>query len=123
MPQLDTSDALQWVAESPYLAISEDSTESTTLTEEQFNNCLGSSNYRICTQIMATQLAQSSCLVTLYFHNPLTVLTDCDTEKVMLPTPEQATNLGYGIWLIMSASDAFSFRENSLSDENISQRR
>ena len=59
MPHLDTSDALQLVTEGPYLAISEDSMESTTLTEEQFNNCLGSSNYRICTQAMATQLAQS----------------------------------------------------------------
>ena len=123
MPQLDTSDALQWVTEGPYLAISEDSMESTTLTEEQFHNCLGSSNYRICTQTMATQLAQSSCLATLYFHNTLTALTVCDTEKVMLPTPEQATNLGYGIWLIKSASDAFSLREYSLSDENVPQRR
>ena len=53
----------------------------------------------------------------------MTALTVCDTEKVMLPTPEQATNLGYGIWLIKSASDAFYLREYSLSDENIPQRR
>ena len=41
----------------------------------------------------------------------------------MLPTPEHATKLGYGIWLIKSASDVFSLREYNLSDENIPQRR
>ena len=68
MAQLDTSDALQWLTEGPYLAISEDSMESTTLTEEQFNNCLGSSKCQICTQTMATQLAQPLCLATLFLQ-------------------------------------------------------
>ena len=36
MPQLDSSEALRWVTEGPYLAISEDSMETTVLTEQQY---------------------------------------------------------------------------------------
>ena len=42
---------------------------------------------------------KSSFLATLYFHSSITALTVCDTEKIILPAPEKATNLGYGIWL------------------------
>ena len=85
MPQQD---------ESPYLAISQDSMETTTLTQQQLDNCLGSSTYRICHETMETHLAQSSCLATLYFHATVVALSVCQTEKVMLPTPETARNLG-----------------------------
>ena len=122
MPQADPTEAIKWVTEGSYLAISEDSMETTVLTEEQYANCLGSSTYRICHQTMETHLGQSSCLATLYFHSTMTALTVCETEKVLLPTPEKATNLGYGIWLITSASAAFSLREYSL-DELITPKR
>ena len=46
----------------------------------------------------------------------------CETEKVHLPTPEKATNLGYGIWLITSASAAFYLREYSLDELNTPKR-
>ena len=61
MPQQDPKEALQWIIEGPYLAISQDSMETTTLTQ-QLDNCLGSSTYRICHETMETHLAQSSCL-------------------------------------------------------------
>ena len=35
----------------------------------------------------------------------------CDTEKVVLPNPERAQNLGYGIWLLTSASSDFTLSE------------
>ena len=65
MPQADPTEAIKWVTEGSYLAISEDSMETTVLTEEQYANCLGSSTYRICHQTMETHLGQSSCLATL----------------------------------------------------------
>ena len=71
MPQQDPKDALQWIIEGPYLAISQYSIETTALTQQQLDNCLGSSTYRICHETMETHLAQSSCLATLYFHTPL----------------------------------------------------
>ena len=110
MPQEDPKEALQWVVEGEYLAISEDSMETTTLTEAEYQNCLGSSRYRIRHTTMETHLSQSSCLATLYFHSVLTALSVCDTKKIMLPTPEKATNLGYGIWLITSASTSFTLQ-------------
>ena len=122
MPQVDPTEAMKWVTEGPYLDISEDSMETTVLTEEQYANCLGTSTYRICHQTMKTHLGQSSCLATLYFHSPMTALTVCETEKLHLPTPEKATKLGYGIWLITSASAAFSLREYSLDEMNTLKR-
>ena len=96
MPQQDPKEALQWIIEGPYLAISQDSMETTTLTQQQLDNCLGSSTYRICQETMETHLAQSFCLATLCFHKPVIALSLCQTEKVLLPTPETARNLGFG---------------------------
>ena len=122
IPQADPTEAIKWVTEGSYLAILEDSMETTVLTEEQYANCLGTSTYRICHQTMETHLGQSSCLATLYFHSTMTALTVCETEKILLPTPEKETNLGYGIWLITSASAAFSLREYSLDELNTPKR-
>ena len=121
MPQPDPTETIRWVTEGPYLAISEDSMETTVLTEEQYSKCLGTT-YRKFHQIMETHLGQSSCLATLYFHSAKTALTVCETEKILLPTPEKAKNLGYGIWLITSASAAFSLREYSLDEVNTPRR-
>ena len=71
MPQHDPSEALEWVIEGPYLAISQDSMETTTLTQKQLDNCIGSSTYRICHETMETHLAQSSCLATLCYQEPI----------------------------------------------------
>ena len=100
MPQKGKEKALLWLTEGKYLALSEDSMETTVMTTEQFENCLGSSRYRICHQTMETNFAQSSCLATLFFHSAITALTVCDTQRVLLRSPEKATNLGYGIWLL-----------------------
>ena len=110
MPQKDSVDALQWVIEGEYLAISEGQMETTVLTRSQYN-CLGSPRYRICHETMETHLVFSSCLATLKFHHAITALKVCDTEKVMLPNPERAQNLGYGIWLLTSASSDFTLSE------------
>ena len=56
MPQADPTEAIKWVTEGPYLAISEDSMETTILTEDHYANCLETSTYRICHQTMETHL-------------------------------------------------------------------
>ena len=94
MPQMDSVDALQWVIEGEYLAISEGQMETAVLTRSQYDNCLGSPRYRICHEMMENHLGFSSCLATLKFHHAITALKVCDTEKVVLPNPERAQNLG-----------------------------
>ena len=121
--QPDPKEVVQWSVEGQYLAISEDSMESTVLTKEQFDKCHGSSTYRICHLTMETHLSQSSCLATLFFHSAVTAFTVCETEKVLLPSPEKVRNLGYGIWLLTSASDFLTLREYNLNQKNAPKRR
>ena len=115
MPQKDFVDALQWVIEGEYLAISEGQMKTTVLTRSQYDNCLGSPRYRICHETMETHLG-FSCLATLKFHHAITALRVCDTEKVVLPNPERAQNLGYGNWLLTSASSDFILSEIGMDE-------
>ena len=117
MPQKDSVDDLQWVIEGEYLAISEGQMETTVLTRSQYDNCLRSPRYRIFHETMETHLGFSSCLTTLKSHHATTALKVCDTEKVVPPNPERAQNLGYGIWLLTSASSDFTHSEIG-TDEN-----
>ena len=117
MPQKNSVDALRYVIEGEYLAISEGQMETTVLTKAQYDNCLGSPRYRICHETMETHLGFSSCLATLKFHHTISALKVCDTEKVVLPNPERAQNLGYGIWLLTSASSDYTLSEIG-TDEN-----
>ena len=109
----DPQTALTWDIEAPYLALSENKLESSVLSEEQFEHCLGSSKYRICSEVFPTQIGHPSCIATLYFFSPIDALAVCETTAITLPSIEQATNLGFGIWLITSANDDFTFRESS----------
>ena len=114
MPQKDTGSAIRWKIEAPYLAVSEDSIETAVLSKFQLGKCLGSSNYRICHETIPTELGHSSCLATLFFGTTLDALVTCPTENVVLPVIEAAENLGYGIWVILSATDTFTMRESSM---------
>ena len=115
MPQKDSVDALQWVIEGEYLAIS-GQMETTVLTRSQYDNCLESPRYRICHETMENHRGFSCCLATLKFHHAITAIKVCDTEKVVLTDPG-AQNLGYGIWLLTSASSDFTLSEIGM-DEN-----
>ena len=114
MPQPEPRMTIRWVIEAPYLAISEDQLESVTLSKDQFEACLGSARYRICHETIATQTNHPSCLATLFVSSTLKAAETCDTEVFYLPTQANAANLGYGFWLITSASDAYEMREYSL---------
>ena len=109
----DPQTALTWNIEAPYLALSENKLESSVLSEEQFEHCLGSSKYRICSEAFPTQIGHPTCIGTLYFFSPIDALAVCETTAIPLPSIEQATNLGFGIWLITSANADFTFRDSS----------
>ena len=109
MPQTDPTEAIRWVLEGPYLAASEDSMETTVLTEK-YSKCLRISIYRICHPTMEIYLGQSFYLATFCLHSEITALAVRETENILLPTPEIETNLGYGIWLITAASSVFTLR-------------
>ena len=47
------------------------------------------------------------------FFSPIDALAVSETTAITLPSIEQATNLGFGIWLITSANADFTFRESS----------
>ena len=110
----DPQSALTWNIEAPYLALPEDHMESSVLSAEQFEHCLGSSRHRICSESVPTEMGHSSCLATLYSSTASKALAVCDTTIVQSPAIEQATNLGNGIWLIQSAH-AVTLREVSSS--------
>ena len=92
--------------------------ESTTLSQIQFKICIGSSNYRICHEPLASQTNHPSCYATLFLISSLKAAETCDTEFVYVPTKVQAENLGYGILLIMSASDAYKMREYNVKSQH-----
>ena len=109
----DPQTALTWNIEALYLSLSENKLESSVLSEAQFEHCLGSSKYRICSEVFPTQIGHHSCIATLYFFSPIDALAVCETTAITLPSIEQATNLGFGTWLVTSANAHFTFRESS----------
>ena len=114
MPQPEPRMLVRWVTENPYLAVSDDQDETVTLSQQQFDRCIGSSKYKICHEQFPSQSNQPSCLATLFLGSILKTAETCDTEVFYLPTNVQAENLGYGIWLLTSATDAFKIRRYSL---------
>ena len=123
MPQTEPRMAIKWVIEDAYLAISEDQMESMTISQVQYDSCLGSSRYKICHEPLASQANDPSCLATLFLSSSLKVAETCDTEVIYLPTQVQADNLGYGIWLLTSAIDTYEMREYSLQEQHKSWNR
>ena len=94
--------------------------ETAVLSKDQLGKCLGSSNYRICHETIPTELGHSSCLATLFLGTTMDALLTCPTENVS-PVIEAAENLGYGIWVILSATDTFTMRESSMDSSNAFQ--
>ena len=85
--------------------------ETAVLTEYDMKHCISSSRYHICHETIATETGHRSCLALLFldallFALYLDALRACATEKLQLPATEKAENLGYGVWLIISASAA-----------------
>ena len=109
IPQLEPDLAIKWKLEAPYLAISEDNMKTAYLTEW---DSIGSSRYQICLDMIATETGHGSCLATLFFKGGVGALQICDTEQIALPATEKAENLGFGVWLITSATTAYTLFES-----------
>ena len=77
-----------------------------------FEHCLGSLKYQICSEAFPAQIGHPSCIATLYFFSPIDALALCETTANTSPSIEQATNLGFGIWLITTANADFTFRNS-----------
>ena len=69
--------------------------------------CIGSSRYQICHENMATQMRYASCLSKLHFKGTMDAMQVFKTEKVFLPMREKASNLGYGVWLLLSSNESY----------------
>ena len=78
-PQL----AITWKLEATYLALSDDHMESSVLSKDQFEQCLGSSKYRICSKTFTTELGHSSCIASLFFDTSLEALSVCETNIII----------------------------------------
>ena len=117
MPQLEPTLAMKWKTETQFLAISEDNLETALLTEYDLANCIGSATYQICHRSIATERGHGSCLATLFFKGSLESIQECETEVIELPAVEKAENLGYGVWLVTSATKAYTLYETT-SDSN-----
>ena len=94
MPQTEPRMAIKWVIEDPYLAISEDQMESMTISQAQYESCLGSSRYKICHEHLASQANHPSCLATLFLSSSLKAAETCNTG--ILP-PDTSTGRLLGI--------------------------
>ena len=112
IPQLEPDLAIKWKIKAPYLAISEKNKETAVLTEFDLGRCIGSSRYQICLDMIATEASHDSCLATLCFKDSVAELQVCETEQIVLPATEKAENLGYGVWLITSATTAYTLFES-----------
>ena len=51
------------------------------------------------------------CVWLLFFKVPLESLKKCGTEIIDLPATDNSQNLGYGVWLIASATKAYMLYE------------
>ena len=112
MPQPEPDLAIKRKVEAPYVAISENIKETAFLTDYDLGRCIGSSRYQICLAMTATETGHDSCLATLYFKDSVAALQFCESEQIVLPATEKAKNLGYGVWLITSATTAYNLFES-----------
>ena len=85
--------------------------ETSILYFDQFEHCLGSSNYQICSEIFSTEIRYSSFNAILFFECFVDALPTCDTSFVSLRSTEEATSLDIRIWPRTSTSEDFIFRE------------
>ena len=112
MPQPENDMAIKWKLEAPYLAISENNDDTHFLSVYDLSRCIGSTRYQLCLDMIATEAGHESFLATLYFKESVEALQTCDTAQIISPSTEKAENLGYGAWLVPSATTAYTLYES-----------
>ena len=95
--------------------------ETAYLTGYHLSRCIGSSQCQICLDVISTETGHGSCLATLFFKGSVGALQICDTEQTALPATEKCENLGFGVWLITSATTAFTVFESDTASTNSSR--
>ena len=119
MPDGDTGKALVWRLEAKYMAVSDDGEELAFIDDKELENCIGSQKYAICTKAIPTEQTYQSCMATLLYHDDeLLALQRCQLDVIELPLTEKARNLGFGRWLITSASDDYTLIESAGNGSN-----
>ena len=78
----DPQTPLTWIIELPCAALYESQFKYSVLSGKQFEQCLGSSKYRICSGAYPTQIAHPSCIATLYFFSHFDALALCETFAI-----------------------------------------
>ena len=92
MPQPQNDVAIKWEVEAPYLATSKDHIKAAILTDNDLWRCMGSSRYQICFHMKVAETGDRLCFASLNFEANTAALRICDTEKVQLPSIENAKN-------------------------------
>ena len=105
MPQPEIESALSWKIDTLYLEVSEDQMETAAISRGLLDKCIGSNEYQIFHESMATEIGHSSCLANLFFKGIMDAVKVYDTEKKFFPMREQAQSLGFSMWLFTSAHD------------------
>ena len=95
--------ASQYEMESNYIAIAESTNRIALLSQQQIDNCLGSSSFPVCINGFSLETAENTCLGSLLIGNQFSALQNCNILTVKLPIKEKAKNLGNGKWLITSS--------------------
>ena len=114
----DTGKALVWRLEVEYMAVSDDG-ELAFIDDKELENCIGSQKFAICTKAIPTAQTYQSCMATLLYHDDeLLALQRCQLDVIELPLTEKARNLGFGRWLITSASDDYTLIESAGNGSN-----
>ena len=68
-------------------------------------------------QRVASISCHPSWLATLFLSSSLKTANPCETMVFYIPTQIQAYNLGYGAWILTSATDTNDMREYSLQEQ------
>ena len=120
MPQLEPKDAIQWLVEGQYLRRLHGIYCSNKGAMRQLPRLFYLQNLSPDDGDTPQTVILPRIIV---FHSAMTALSFCETEKVLMPSPEKARIQGYGIRLLTSALDSFTLREYSLHQKKTPKRR
>jgi hypothetical protein len=110
LPMIDGGEeaATVWDIESPYIAVVEGRTDHALISAGAFAQCRGTQALMVCPDSFALYSSPISCVAALYLRMDEQVLKLCGILKYDLPSPERATDLGDGQWLLESKVPTFS---------------
>jgi hypothetical protein len=103
----DDEAATIWDLESEYIAVVEGRETHALISPTAFARCRGTPELMTCPDSFALYTTPVSCIAALYLRMNTQVLEHCGILGYNLPSPERATDLGDGQWLLESTVPAF----------------